>query len=235
MTKITTPPPRLICLPYAGGSSLAYRRWPRAFPSSEIVTIDYPGHLLRPDEKLARTMKALIERLHDALTAQWDRPFVLVGSSLGALIALEIARRAEQAGVSPTALVVLSCPAPSRLWKHPPIAGLGDEDFTAAFTQRYGGPVGEMLDDPDKRNVLMPIIRADMELFEDYTGQDHEPIDCDVVAVCGTEDPAASLNDTEAWRDFTQRTASVHQIPGTHFLVEEPAGPLGDLLRKVIS
>ncbi|MFD3471889.1 thioesterase II family protein [Streptomyces sp. NPDC058682] len=71
--------------------------------------------------------------------------------------------------------------------------------------------MGEMLDDPDKRNALMPIIRADRKMFEDYAGQNHEPIDCDVVAVCGTEDPQASHNDTEAWRDFTQRTASVHQ------------------------
>ncbi|WP_202237802.1 thioesterase II family protein [Actinacidiphila reveromycinica] len=228
-----TPAPRLLCLPYAGGSGVAYRHWSSAFPRNEVVAFDYPGHLMRPGERLARTMDALVGRIEESVSAHWDRPFVLVGSSLGALVAYELASRAEQRGTPPAALVVLACPGPGRLWKHPPIAGLDDERFSAAFGTRYGGPAAGLLGDPDHRELLLPIVRADMELFEEYAGGRHEAVGCDVIAVTGTEDAAAPGEDVDAWHDHTSGAVHVLNVPGGHFVVEEPgrfAGALSSLL-----
>jgi hypothetical protein len=36
---------RLVCLPYAGGTAAAYRRWSAELPSTiEVLAVEYPGH-----------------------------------------------------------------------------------------------------------------------------------------------------------------------------------------------
>ncbi|MFJ7496710.1 hypothetical protein ACIQZB_37220 [Streptomyces sp. NPDC097727] len=37
---------RVFCLPYAGGTSLIFTKWPRPAGAPHWVGLDYPGHLL---------------------------------------------------------------------------------------------------------------------------------------------------------------------------------------------
>ncbi|TRV78301.1 thioesterase [Streptomyces sp. 130] len=224
----------LFCLPYAGGSSMAFRSWTGALPGCEVVTTDYPGHLLRPGERLVRSMDRMVDLLCGELADRWDHPFVLLGSSMGALVAFELARRAEAVGRPPAAVVLLSCAAPSLLPLLPPIAGLGDEAFLAAFTARYGGPVHHLLDDPASRDLLLPIVRADMELFEDYARSCPAPVSCDLIAIAGADDPVVTPDSARAWGDFSKGRVDSLTVPGGHFVVESNTAEVTAVLRPLL-
>jgi surfactin synthase thioesterase subunit len=225
---------RLFCFPYSGGSQLAYAAWSNFGDGVEVVGVDYPGHLLRPREKLARSMDDLVERLTAELADRWDRPFALMGASLGGLVAFELARVAEAAGTPPTAVIVTSCAAPSLLHKHAPIAGLADEAFVRAFAERYGGLKPEILADPSALALILPMARADKELFEDYAARSHAPIASDILAVGGADDRAAPLDAVAAWREFSTGAVRIASVPGGHFFAEERPEAMMEMVRTLL-
>jgi medium-chain acyl-[acyl-carrier-protein] hydrolase len=223
---------RLFCLPYAGGSSQAYRRWSALLDGVEVVAIDYPGHLMRPGERLSRVMDDLVGRLWQELSPAFDVPFSLCGSSMGSLVAFELARRAEREGIAPSALVVAACPAPDRLPKHPPIAGLPDAPFINALSVRYGGLPSTISGDREAVSLILPMFRADMELYEAYTTTDPAPIATDIIAVVGARDTGAPVEDAARWQGFTSGTAEAYSVAGDHFAVEgEPEQVVGLVAR----
>lgn len=211
---------RLICFPYAGGSSMVYEPWQQRFDGVEVITLDYPGHLMRPDERPIRTMRKLVTRLTGELEDRFNLPYVLCGSSLGALVAFEVAVALSALGAGPCGLVVLACPAPDALPLHPPVAGLPDRQFLDTIVARYGGSVRHLLDDESAAGLVLPMIRADMELFEAYSVSSTAAVSCPVAAVVGTDDVSAPLEDTRAWRRHTTASVDVMVVPGGHFIIE---------------
>src|SRR5438034_3227741 len=105
---------RIVCLPYAGGSGWAFHRT-QAPSGTELVGMDYPGHQARLDELPASSLGVLADQLHRELDAVWDVPVILLGVSLGAIVAFELALRAEAAGRPPAVLLAVSSVAPDRV------------------------------------------------------------------------------------------------------------------------
>src|SRR4051812_29203532 len=90
-----TAAPRLgmVCLPYAGGAASVFRGWQALVPPGvEVWPVQYPGRETRWKEPPLRRMEELVPTLVEALRPLQERPFVLFGHSLGALVAFELAR-----------------------------------------------------------------------------------------------------------------------------------------------
>ncbi|WP_410631013.1 thioesterase II family protein [Amycolatopsis sp. cmx-4-83] len=226
---------RVVCLPYSGGSGFAYRQWPPLGDGVDVLPLDYPGHPLRPDEPLKHSVPDLVADLTEALRGVWDKPFALCGTSLGALVAFELARVAEAAGRAPAVVVLAACAAPSRLPRHPPVSDRDDEAFLAAIAGRYGGAAVGLAADPDARDWLLPALRADIRAFETYRGAEAAPIAADLIVASGQDDGSVGFGDVAAWRSFTTGTCRVLSVPGDHFfLLDQPhevVGELGSRLR----
>jgi medium-chain acyl-[acyl-carrier-protein] hydrolase len=63
----------------------------------------------------------------------------------------------------------------------------------------------------------LPLVRADLELSEDYAHRPGTRLSCPVTAFLGTEDPIVDLDQTEAWREQTDAAFVIHTFPGDHF------------------
>jgi surfactin synthase thioesterase subunit len=228
----------LICLPYAGGSSIAYRHW-RYLDlglkiKNELVALDYPGHLMRPEEPLSYSMSELADALMGEVTRRWERPFILCGASLGGLVAFELAKRAESAGHPPLALITAACAAPYARTISYSVSNLSDEEFIQLVTERYGGAIGRILQDRKTQEILLPILRADMLIVENYTSsQDRTMLSSDVIAIAGEDDRAVSLNEAARWRDHTTGQTHLVSVPGNHFIVETHAEEVAAQLRAI--
>ncbi len=86
---------RLVCLPFAGGGSASYYRWRRHVPAwIELAPVTLPGHDGRLAERPLTDLRTLVELLVDELQPTLDKPFVLLGHSMGAWLAFEMARAA---------------------------------------------------------------------------------------------------------------------------------------------
>src|SRR5262245_18025655 len=81
---------RLVCLPYAGGSALAYRSWSAALPSVDVCAYELPGRGGRIGEKLTCDARALVGEIASAL--QPLLPVAIFGHSLGGSLAVEVSR-----------------------------------------------------------------------------------------------------------------------------------------------
>ncbi|MEJ2755738.1 MAG: KR domain-containing protein, partial [Gammaproteobacteria bacterium] len=90
---------RLFCFPYAGGGSSIYNPWAKQLPASiELIPIHLPGRGAREAEPYSESLFEAAEHISQALIPLLDKPFVLFGHCMGAIMMYEVAQRLEQHG-----------------------------------------------------------------------------------------------------------------------------------------
>lgn len=209
---------RLFCVPHAGATGLAFRAWHRLVPESiAVLPLQLPGRGPRLDEPSFRSLLSIVEAATEAIFPLLDRPFALFGHSVGAAIAFELARRMEARGYGPQCLFVAGRSAPPRASSRN-IHTLPRDRLIEALRE-LDGMSTDVLDNPDALDVLLPILRADLEVSETYQYLPGPPLHCPIMAFGGTTDILTSANDIRAWRRHTQGRFSAHIFGGGHFFV----------------
>ncbi|MFD0200429.1 MULTISPECIES: thioesterase II family protein [Saccharothrix] len=192
----------LVCLPHAGGSASYYRDWGARLPASvEVRVVQYPGREERLVDAPVDDMAAMADVLTDVLAPLFDRPVVLFGHSMGAAIAYEVTRRCEDRGRPPALLVASGFAAPHH--RTPRDLHARDDDALVAEITRVSGDDAAALADPDLRELLLPMIRADYRLIERYAPTAPPPVSTPIVVYRGDADPDVDADGGEAWRDLT--------------------------------
>jgi surfactin synthase thioesterase subunit len=220
---------RLVCLPYAGGGTASYHRWRPIMPADiDLLPLALPGHDGRLNEPLYTDLKVLAGALGEELGRHaLDRPFVLLGHSMGALLAFEIARSLRRTGHdSPHLLVLTGCPAPHAIVVAEPLYKLPDDELMNVLQRRYGGIPAVVGANPELWSLLAPVIRADFEMIETYSFTQEPPLDVPMLVLGGTEDSAVSAGRLMEWRRHTTQDFNVRLLPGGHFFLfadETPA------------
>lgn len=223
---------RLFCLPYAGAGASVYRGWPAQLPPDvELCAVQLPGREGRHDEPLFTDVRALAGAVCEGIAALCDRPFVVFGHSLGALLAYEAALLLERAGgPSPALLVVSGHRAPHLPRTHPPIHHLPDAEFIDEL-RRLNGTPSEVFDHPELLALVLPPLRADLRMAETYVAPPPAPLACPILAVGSTGDDRVSEAAMDAWRIVTAGPFTAAMLPGDHFYLKSHGGLLLDLLR----
>jgi medium-chain acyl-[acyl-carrier-protein] hydrolase len=211
---------RLFCLPYAGGGSGIFRKWPELLePSIDAVAVQLPGRDARLLEKPNPDIHDVVEQLSEAIVPYLDRPYAVFGHSLGALLSFELCRRLRSRG----------CPAPVRLFVSafhaPQIARRGktlhrmtDSEFVEELRVLQGTPEA-VLRDRELMQILLPIIRADFQMHETYAYQPAPPLACPISAFGGLQDFHVPESDLQGWRDQTAAQFTLKMFPGDHFFL----------------
>jgi medium-chain acyl-[acyl-carrier-protein] hydrolase len=65
--------------------------------------------------------------------------------------------------------------------------------------------------------LIMPALRADMEMVETYRFIAGDPLDCPVSALGGADDLLVSPPDLDSWRHHTTAAFAMRMFPGDHF------------------
>lgn len=212
---------RLFCFPFAGGGAQSFRSWLAQLPSSvELCAAQLPGREMRLRETPFSDARALVRAMLPELMTQTDKPFVLYGHSMGALIAYETARlMQEEHAVSPVRLIVSGRVAPHFALARPPINKLPQDELIAGLKQLNGTP-REILEDNDLISLIGPMLRADLAMHEEYVHEPGPRLACDILAfggLCDTEAGRAGLN---AWQEMTAGPLTLRMLPGDHFFIQ---------------
>ena len=215
-------PVRLYCFAYAGGNASAFMGWQDALPAHvEICGVQLPGRGARFGEAAFRDMPALVDVLAPVLRRSIDRPFALLGHSLGALVAFEAARRLAAWGAArPQHLYVSGCHAPqfrapSRNYH------LLDDDKFVEMLRDFNGTPPEVLAERELMAILLPPIRADFALAETYRYQPPANLDIPVTAWAGRDDSRSSPHQVSGWARETTGEFAQAWFDGGHFFIHE--------------
>lgn len=209
----TTP---LLCLPFAGAGAAFFAPWRAAAdPAITVVPLHLPGRerlIARPPHTDLAT--AAEELARQAVVDGHRGPLALYGHSMGAVLAYEIAHRLVALGVTVAHLVVSGSPGP---WdgRAEKAGGLDDEQFLARV-QDFAGYRHPAFDIPEARELLLPTLRADVRMHEDYAPTSERPLDCPVTAIRGADDHLVSALATRRWRMATSGRFSAVEVPGGH-------------------
>ncbi len=227
---------RLFCFPYAGGGVSAFRTWDgEALPGIELYLVQYPGRENRLYETPIARLSELVEALLPVITPQLDRPFAFFGHSLGALIAFEMARALQQrAQSSPICFFASACRAPHLPARKPPISRLPNEEFMAALAELNGTP--EVIwQNKELMEVLLPMLRADMSMYDTYTYLPGPPLLCPILAIGGLQDAVVVPEDLHAWREQTNSMFAVQMFSGDHFFLQSSSKLLLETIARTLA
>src|SRR5437879_5622336 len=83
--------------------------------------------------------------------------------------------------------------------------------------RRLNGIPGKVLEDVQLMQIMLPVLRADLALFETYVYSTEPPLKCPISAFGGLQDHRVSRSHLEAWRDQTSASFSLRMFPGDHF------------------
>jgi surfactin synthase thioesterase subunit len=153
------------------------------------------------------------------------RPYnraIIFGHSLGAVLAFELAHRLTAGDkIQIDHLVVSGSPGP---WtpRQRRATGLDDAGFIEQVRE-FAGYDHPALNDPDMREMLLPLLRADVEMHENYYPPENRILNVPITSVRGSFDELVSDEEAAQWQRATRLPVQMLQIPGGHmYLTQSP-------------
>ncbi len=216
---------KVFCLPYAGGGASAYVRWQRAQDQLEILPVRLPGREARMAEPSIRRMDVLVEQLSEGLRPYAVGEFAIFGHSMGGLIALELAQRLTADGrLAPDHLIVSGGGAPGarERWYSDQVP----DSQVIEFIRSLGGTPSQIVDDAELMAVILPVIRADLEICATYEYAPGHKLSFPISLLYGRDDEPIS-DPYAGWKDLTD-DLHVRSFAGGHFF------PFAESFREVL-
>lgn len=211
---------RLFCFAYAGGSAFVYTPWRAALnPAIDLCAVQLPGRGARIAEAPIASMPELLKALAPAIAQHHDLPFAFFGHSVGALIAFELARYLRLHGVAgPQRLFLSGCQAPQFRSASRGLNRLSDDAFIEALRD-YNGTPAEVLENRELMELMLPTIRADFALAEDYAYRAGPQLPMPISIYAGTAEDNRAPHQIEGWRRETAAACDVTWFEGGHFFI----------------
>ena len=215
----------LVCIGYSGGGTAPFRRWVQQLPEdTELVLVCYPGREGRFMEPYATQWDELCEEVVEAVVTEVaTRPYQLFGHSMGAVMAFEVAARAERRGRGPTALTVSASEAPTD-WPRddgtpPSIDQTNDELLDWMST--VGQLPRELLSEPELVRMAVSLLRADLVVSHTYRYRPGTVVRAPMQVIYGAEDGNAPAGNAQRWTKLAAGPVQVDELPGGHFYTPE--------------
>ncbi|MEU8824623.1 alpha/beta fold hydrolase [Streptomyces sp. NPDC048636] len=232
LSSTDDPRARLILLPHAGGSANSYFQFARGFGELDVHGVQYPGRQDRRREPFRDTIEELAEEIA-ALIGEWnDLPVVLMGNSMGALVAFEVAHRMEAKGNAPLALFACGRVAPT-LRKDEGTHLKGNDAFLREMAL-LGGMGHELLQDEEILDLILPPMRADYRLAETYCASPEIRLSVPVHVHIGKADPKVNEPEAAEWKRSTTGEFTLDTHEGGHFFFTDDGTRLTDSINRAL-
>jgi surfactin synthase thioesterase subunit len=212
---------RVICFPHAGGGAGFYRSLALSFPDDvDVRVIQYPGRETRVNEPLVDDMDSLVDAASEAVLSMLDRPYAIVGHSMGGSVAYEVTRRLEAAGVRPPVRLVVSARQAPGGQRRTSVHELDEPRFVEVLRDIGGTPLS-LLDNREMRDYVLPILRNDYRLIERYRPAPGPRLRTGIVAIAARDDPSVTPDEVAGWSAATDGGFEFVTFPGGHFYLVE--------------
>jgi medium-chain acyl-[acyl-carrier-protein] hydrolase len=218
---------RLFCFPYAGGGASGYRGWPSSLPATiAVCPVQMPGRERRVEEPAVTEIDVVVRNITQSLARYFDRPFAFVGHCLGALICFEVARNLRREKMPEPVHMFLSAHRPPHLELNRRYLHRLPENEFLDEVRRFNGVPDGIMNDSELLAMVLPALRADFALYENYYYSWEEPLNIPTTVFGGELDLVVTSDDLKAWQELTQGPFSLRMLPGDHFFLYGESQPL---------
>lgn len=250
----TAPRFRLFCFPFAGGGSAIFRGWAQSLdPAIEVIAVEPPGRLGRIKEKPVAAMTKFVDQLTAEMKVMLDRPFAFFGHCLGGLTMYETARRLiHTTEFRPCHLFASGARPPDRMSDQGPFEERLTEDLLKLTEFRISLPpyaqpddvfaelirhfriaaTDQLLADQKLRRLMLPVIRAEFQMANDYQFAAEPPWDIPITCFATRDDPYVSRRHAFGWGRFTDTRFQVFMREGSHFSVVDDSSFIHSVINR---
>jgi len=227
----------LFCFHHAGGSAGFYSQWPKHLTTMvNVISIQLPGRESRYGEGFSTSIDEIVSELvkYDAVFT--DKPYIIFGHSLGALVGFMLARElVKMQKPQPTFFISSAHPAPRRVELVDKLHELPDIEFVQKMSKKYGGISKEVLNSEELLQFLTPRFRADIFLSESNVYKEISPVKFPIAVMHGENDKSVSQEGILAWQNETEENVRFHSFSGDHFFVESQEKEVLGIINKLIA
>lgn len=182
-----------------------------------MVNFTFPGKGSRILETPLTDIHAIVDEAFDQMAVHLTDPYLLYGHSMGAMLAhLLVQRLQREKRPLPSKMVISSFPAPSH--HHDRHRRQMDNTTFIAHMKRLGGLPPAVLDEPKLLEVIIPILRADINAIDGYRYMPHEPYNVPILAMFGSQESGLTGTIMD-WQDETTEPLTVRRLDGDHFFI----------------
>ncbi len=220
--------PRIFLLHYAGGSSYSFQFLQPYLSQFDVHTVELPGRGKRIKENIIReTSAAVTDILYQIKEKIQPGRDILLGHSMGALLAFHVTHALEQMDIAPKHLIVSGNAGPRDNEDIKAVYKLDHQSFKEEL-KRIGGVSDEFLENAELYEFYEPILRADFKLSHDLSALNNIIIRTPIHAFMGTDE--TNYSNIENWRLYTQGAFSHEGLKGGHFFLHDHAASIAKTL-----
>lgn len=181
------------------------------------MPVQLPGRENRITEPPAFT----IGEIADEIAPATGEPYALYGHSMGARVAFEVTRELRRRGLPGPALLFAGGGHPPH--RKVPLAATADLPDDAFIDQlvRRAGAQPELKHEPELRDLLLPVLRADFAWIKRYRYEPEPPLGTPIVALTGVDDGEVGVADLLGWARHTTAGFRLRTMPGGHLFVQD--------------
>ncbi|MBB5020380.1 surfactin synthase thioesterase subunit [Chitinivorax tropicus] len=224
----------LLALPCAGASAAMYLRWRQALPDwVTLRPVELPGRGTRLDEPFATRFDQLVAQLAGELADEFQRPYVLLGHSMGAQLAYGLSRhQLSVGGPMPLAMFVLGSPAPSM--PDPRRFQPCDRASLIADMREQGGTPEAVFAHPELLEMSLTTLAADYTICDSIHFAAPLRLPLPVHVLAGRQD-GISAERMHAWQRETGGTFTLDWFDGGHFFFQDQTAPVMACLNRLLA
>jgi len=216
----------LLCLPFAGAHVDPFyvmrQRFERQVPGLATISHTYPGHGRRLSDPLVPTLDGMAEDVIERLGASAPSgPVLLLGYSMGALIAYEVALRLEELGRPVPLAMFMAATPPHRLRGNDLVLDT-DEDLLEHCLQ-YGLVQSNSFPSPELKALFLPALRNDILAVDRYAvrGRSARPLAAGTRSGVFQAHGDQTVTDIKFWDELTTVPPEYFMYDGGHFFINE--------------
>jgi medium-chain acyl-[acyl-carrier-protein] hydrolase len=155
---------------------------------------------------------------------------------MGARLAFECVQAMRLHGISlPKHLIISGRRAPHRSNFDILGSDLTNEEMIVVL-KKYGGLNDALLNDEDVLSFLLPLMRSDLRLLEQFQSKVTLPLTIPMTAIGGAQDRLVSKEDLQAWKGYTIADFKCQMFEGRHFfLLKESLNQVGQFINAIVT
>ena len=224
---------KLFCIPFAGGSATIYRHWKKHLDTAiDLIPIELAGRGNRLNESFYSSLdEAVADIAKNINLYDLNDEYAIFGHSMGGMLTYNTTLFLESMDcVFKKPIIISGCLPPDQFVLKQQIR---DNKSLRQYLLELGGVAEDFFENAEIRNVFLPIIKADFQLYKTYRPTCTK-MKSNIVIFYGTEDYIGNASLYKDWWNFTEGKVEFFPFSGNHFFIKDSIVKVAKTLNEIL-